>query len=252
MEFWTDRLLVESANPLSKRKKRIRSPRPARRWMPSERLCAPIMRGAPLRRIRPPEQTMSMPAHARRWTVAEVRAMQDRSRAWPRYELVDGELIVTPAPRPVHQRAVLLLARRLAEYVERHELGEVWTSPADIEMRPGTIVQPDIFVASRSPELPATAWTDLTSLAVVIEVTSPSTARHDRVAKRAFFQRSRVGEYWVVDLDARTVERSAPGDPNVQVSDLVFEWSPVGVATPFRLDLDAFFARVHGEHRGEG
>lgn len=194
---------------------------------------------------------MFMPAHARRWTVTQVRAMQGQSRAWPRYELIDGELIVTPAPRPAHQRAVLLLARRLAEYVERHELGEVWTSPADIEMRPGTIVQPDIFVASRSAELPVTAWTDLESLAVVVEVTSPSTARHDRSAKRNFFQRLNVDEYWVVDVDARTIERSGPNQPGVQVFERLFEWSPVGVAAAFQLDLKAFFARVHGEHRGE-
>lgn len=193
-----------------------------------------------------------MPAHARRWTVAQARAMQDGSRAWPRYELIDGELIVMPAPRPVHQRAVLLLARRLAEYVERHGIGEVWTSPADIEMRPGTIVQPDIFVASRSPELPVTAWTDLASIPVVIEVTSPATARHDRAAKRGFFQRLNVGEYWVVDIGDRIVERSVPGDPNVHVSDLRFEWSPNGVTPAFHLELKSFFARVHGERRGEG
>ena len=177
--------------------------------------------------------------------------MQDSSRGWPRYELIDGELIVTPAPRPAHQRAVLLLARHLAEYVERHEIGEVWTSPADVQIDPGSIIQPDIFVASRSPALPVMAWTDLTSLAVVVEVTSPSTARHDRVAKRNFFQRSNVGEYWVVDLDTRILERSVPGDSALQVTGELFEWFANGVATPFQLDLNAFFARVHGERRGE-
>ena len=40
-----------------------------------------------------------MPAHARRWTAAPLRATQDQSRAWPRYELIDVELIVTPVPR---------------------------------------------------------------------------------------------------------------------------------------------------------
>lgn len=61
------------------------------------------LRRAPLRTLFVAEQTMSMPAASRRWTVEEVRAMQDEERAWPRYELIDGELLVTPAPRRLHQ-----------------------------------------------------------------------------------------------------------------------------------------------------
>ena len=173
--------------------------------------------------------------------------MQDESRAWPRYELIDGELLVTPAPRPAHQRAVLYLARKLADYVEAHGLGEVWTSPADIELEPGTIAQPDLFVAPRSPALAVASWRDLDVLTVAAEVTSPSTARWDRVEKRRFFGRKRVDQYWVVDLDARVVERTIPGDPKVEVLAEVLEWHPPGVAIPFRLELPPFFARVHGE-----
>src|SRR5687768_10701412 len=128
------------------------------------------------------EHCMGMPAPQppaappRRWTADEVRAMQDESRAWPRYELIDGELLVTPSPRLVHQRAVLLLARRLAEYVETNGLGEVLTSPADIELESGTIVQPDVFVVPRSSGLPIASWRDVRALSVAAEVTSPSTA----------------------------------------------------------------------------
>src|SRR5688500_3468111 len=88
------------------------------------------------------EQTMSMPASSRLWTVDEVRAMQDEDRAWPRYELIDGELLVTPSPRLVHQRAVTLLVVALHPWVEANGLGEVFTSPADIELESGTVVQP--------------------------------------------------------------------------------------------------------------
>jgi Uma2 family endonuclease len=190
---------------------------------------------------------MSMPASSRRWTLDEVRAMQDEERPWPRYELIEGELLVTPAPRPVHQRAVLRLARVLAEYVEPNALGEVWTSPADIELESGTIVQPDVFVVPRSPALPVASWRDLDTLTLAAEVSSPSTARWDRVTKRRFFGRRRVDQYWVIDLDARVVERTVPGDPKVEVLDAVLEWHPAGVASPFRLDLPPFFARVQGD-----
>jgi Uma2 family endonuclease len=187
-----------------------------------------------------------MPSHARQWTAAEVRAMQDESHAWPRFELIDGELLVTAAPRPVHQRAVRLLMRALEPYVEAQTLGEVWASPADIELEPGTIVQPDVFVVPRSPLLPIASWRDLDVLTLAAEVASPSTARWDRVTKRKFFGRKRVDEYWVVDLDARVVERTRPGDPRVVVADAMLEWQPGGAAEPFRLDLVDYFARVHG------
>ncbi len=173
--------------------------------------------------------------------------MQDESRAWPRYELIDGELLVTPSPRPAHQRAVKLLVLALDPWVEANGLGEVWTSPADIELESGTIVQPDVFVVPRSPTLPVASWRDFNVLTVAAEVTSPSTARWDRVKKRRFFGRKRVEQYWVVDLDARVVERTIPGDPKVEVLDEVLEWNPPGVAMPFRLDLPPFFARVHGD-----
>jgi Uma2 family endonuclease len=189
---------------------------------------------------------MSMPSHARQRTAAEVRAMQDESCAWPRFELIDGELLVTAAPRPVHQRAVRLLMRALEPYVEAQVLGEVWASPADIELEPGTIVQPDVFVVPRSPLLPITSWRDLDILTLAAEVTSPSTARWDRVTKRKFFGRKRVDEYWVVDLDARVVERTRPGDPRIVAADAMLEWQPGGAAEPFRFDLADYFARVHG------
>ena len=61
---------------------------------------------------------MGMPATARRWTVDEVREMQDEERPWPRYELIEGELLVTPSPVRAHQRAVAKLLLLLGPYVD--------------------------------------------------------------------------------------------------------------------------------------
>lgn len=180
---------------------------------------------------------MGMPAVDRVWTAAEVRDLMDESRPWPRYELLDGELLVTPGPRPVHQRVVLEFAFLLRQHAEAASLGDVLTSPADIELVPESILQPDIFV------IPAalgrvTAWPEVTHLLLAVEVISPSSARTDRVRKRRFFQALRVPEYWVVDADARIVERWRPDDDRPEVLHETLEWEGL------RMDLQAVFARA--------
>src|SRR6185295_3173973 len=84
------------------------------------------------------EQTMVMPAIARRWTREEVlRLIEDHPDPTPRYELVDGVLLVSPSPSRAHQRAVRELFLLLASY-ERAEpaIGEVCISPSDTEPEP--------------------------------------------------------------------------------------------------------------------
>ena len=185
---------------------------------------------------------------ARRWTAAEVRALHDASRAWPRYELIDGELLVTSAPTWPHQRAVARLLLTLDPYVRAHRLGEVVLSPADLELEPESVTQPDVFVVPASDRRPGAQWRDIHRLLVAAEVLSPSTARYDRVTKRQFYLRNGVPEYWVVDLDARVVERWRADDPfRAEVLDAALEWHPAGAAEPFRLALAPFFAEAHGE-----
>ena len=101
-----------------------------------------MMLREPLPSIRRAEHDMDMLSERRRWTVAQVRAMQEESRAWPRYELIDGELIVTPAPTIDHYRAVMWLFRALDRYLTRERVGEAMLSPADLTLRRGTISQP--------------------------------------------------------------------------------------------------------------
>lgn len=200
-----------------------------------------------LRSLSAAEQTMSMPASARRWTVEEVRAMQDEDRPWPRFELIDGELIVTPAPRRVHQRAVAELFRLLDPYVRAQRIGVVEFSPADIQLEPGTIVQPDLFVSPLMNGRAPLHWPETTRLVLAAEVISPSNPRADRVTKRRFFTRVDVAEYWVIDLDARIFERNLGADPRPEILDRTVAWSPRGATEPLVIDIPAYFARVYGE-----
>jgi Uma2 family endonuclease len=84
---------------------------------------------------------------------------------------------------------------------------------------------------------------DIRGLLLAIEVLSPSTARADRTTKRRRYQRAGVPEYWVVDLEARLVERWRPAEerPEVLTDELV--WRPDPSAAAFALDLPTFFAR---------
>jgi hypothetical protein len=81
-----------------------------------------------------------MPAQsARRWTTTEVRALIERSTTGERFELVDGALLVTSAPRPAHQRGVQALFVALGDDFRQQPVGEVMCSPADLELTRGRI-----------------------------------------------------------------------------------------------------------------
>ncbi len=187
---------------------------------------------------------MGMPQQATRWTAEQVRALPDDGN---RYEVVDGELLVTPAPAKLHQRAVGLLHVLLEQYVRAAGLGEALTSPADIELDRYGMVQPDVFVEGLVDGRPTQTWNAGAPLLLVVEVLSPSTARADRTVKRRRFQRAGIPEYWILDIDARVVERWRPGDERPEVLAETIEWTPAPGADPLTIALSLLFARIHGE-----
>ena len=200
------------------------------------------MGGVLLPHTRRAEHNMGMPHTAEPWTADMVRALPDDGL---RYEVIDGELFVTPAPSRRHQRAVLGIAARLWNYLRGAAWGEVLSSPADISFRVDRLVQPDVFVAPLSPGGPRTEqWSEIRGLRLAVEVLSPSTARADRQVKRRLYQEERVEEYWIVDLDARVVERWHPGDDRPEIVADTLSWHPDPSAAPFELDLPTFFAEV--------
>ena len=196
------------------------------------------------------EQTMAMPAIRRRWTTADVRALMDESRAWPRYELIDGELLVTPAPGGIHQVAVAEIIAILAPYAEGGGIGIVLPSPADLELKPGTITQPDVFVVPAKTPMAGEMlqWPDVKSLTLAVEIISPSSMKVDRTEKRDFYMEARVAEYWIVDLDARIVERWTPEQVHPEIRRDTLSWRTIATA-PLEIDLRALFARIDRKAR---
>jgi Uma2 family endonuclease len=187
---------------------------------------------------------MSVPTE-KRWTADEARQINEANPAhWPRYEVIGGELLVTPAPRLLHQDAVLQMAALLRGHIDANGAGHTMIAPADIELEPDSTVSPDVFVIPLQNGRKPRNWRDVSALMLVVEVLSPSTARHDRVTKRDYFARNGVAEYWIVDLDARVVERWRLGDERPAVIEQTLIWDPTNSSEAFVLDVRHFFAEV--------
>jgi Uma2 family endonuclease len=193
------------------------------------------------------EQIMGMPAHAqgRPWTEEEFYAAREDALPGDRWELVDGEVLVTPSPNWVHQRIVVRLTILLDAYVRPRGFGEVFPSPLDVKLEPGLVLQPDMLVV---PAGELRRRSDIVRrLLLAAEVVSPSSARFDRVKKRPHYQRHRVSEYWIVDDRSQTIERWTPDDDRPELLSEKLLWHPAGVSEPFVLDLVQFFEDVAAE-----
>lgn len=129
-----------------------------------------------------------------------------QEREGDRHEIIDGELIVTPAPAPPHQFASRNVFRRLDRHVSRARLGEVLFAPVDIRLTPDIVLIPDIiFIAKDRLHIVGPKTVDAAP-DLVVEILSPGTRQRDLTVKRDLYARFGVREYWIVDPDRRTVE----------------------------------------------
>jgi Uma2 family endonuclease len=155
-------------------------------------------------------------------TYEDLLALPDAGST--RYELLDGELLVTPAPTTRHQESVLRIAAALLGYIRRAG-GRVLPGPVDVYFSEGTVFEPDV-VALRADHLDRVEERRVVGAPdLVVEVSSPSTRRTDLVRKRRVYEREGVPEFWFVDLDADQVHvyRLGPdggyGPPSVVLAD---------------------------------
>jgi Uma2 family endonuclease len=160
-----------------------------------------------------------------------------------RHELLDGVHVVTPAPALFHQFMVRELMALFIPTLQGQDRFHLLSSPADIVLGARTLVQPDVFVIERQPGKPLRRWEDVGVPVLAIEILSPTTAPRDRGAKRRIYQRAGVAEYWIVDLDARLIERWRPGDERPEILDARLVWQ-VGDLPGMTIEVPALFARV--------
>jgi Uma2 family endonuclease len=141
---------------------------------------------------------MAMPTQQTRWTAEMVQDLPDDDK---RYEVIDGELFVTPAPSHSHQRASAQPFKVLEQFGVSIGL-EVLYAPGAITFSSLREVQPDLYAFRRRPGKAPERYIEMGQLFLAVEILSPSTARVDRYRKRALYQSERVRECWVVDVDA--------------------------------------------------
>lgn len=145
-----------------------------------------------LRKARRRADTMGMPVRANPYyTVDEVLAFPDDGN---KYELIYGELVVSPSPRFWHQEVVMRLTRLLLDYCRREPVGRVFNVDADLTWgRNDVLTQPDVFVLAPQ-DCDVARWEDVRNVPLA-EVLSISTARHDRFGKRVVYRDQRVYTY---------------------------------------------------------
>ncbi len=136
-------------------------------------------------------------------TFEEFRQLPDDGK---RYELIHGDVHLTPAPNTRHQTVVHNLDLSLGSYVHKNKLGEVWESPLDVRLGEDTALQPDlIFISNARAGIIQENWIE-GAPDLAVEVLSPSTAAHDRATKLPVYAEAGVSEVWLIDPQAKTVE----------------------------------------------
>ena len=142
---------------------------------------------------------MAVQAATKRWTLDELHSLPDDGN---KYELIHGDLFVTPAPTTGHEDVAARLGHILDAYVTSQGLGLVYRPRAVLRVK-GSEVEPDLMV--RQAANVGNDWEKAPIPILIVEISSDSTRRRDRQQKKAFYLESRVAEYWIVDAEKRSI-----------------------------------------------
>ncbi len=185
---------------------------------------------------------MPVTSQQRRWTVEEVYNLPPDGN---RYEVVHGELLVTPSPLPRHQRVVTRLAHALSTYLEPLGLFDTFfVGPVDFFHETEVYVQPDLVVAV--PGEVGADWRTMRHLRLVVEVLSPSSVRGDRLVKRKAYQEAGAETYWIADPDRAVVEVWHPGDELAEIVAQTLVWRITPEVPELLIAVPELFANLPG------
>jgi Uma2 family endonuclease len=175
-----------------------------------------------------------MATKLKQWTLEEVHRLPDDGN---KYELVRGELFVTPAPSPEHETIASRLSRVLEPYVADNGLGMVYRPRAVLRFEESE-VEPDLMVRAEIPR--GTNWEDAPTPILIVEILSGSTWRRDHNQKRSLYMDAGVAEYWIVDPEKSAITSIRSGRADV-LSKEELVWTPRGASTALVVDVRNVF-----------
>ncbi len=123
-----------------------------------------------------------------------------------KYELIEGELLMTPSPIPKHQRISIRLAATIFKFVTEKDLGEVFDAPCDVCLDNKNVVQPDILFISKDRVNIIGEKNIQGTPDFIIEIISENTAYRDTIQKKRLYAKFGVKEYWIVAPEDKIVE----------------------------------------------
>jgi Uma2 family endonuclease len=175
------------------------------------------------------------------YTADMVRALPDDGNI---YEVVHGELLVTPAPRLWHEEVAGRLYVAMRAYLERFPVGLAIGSRSDLSWGlDDVLVSPDLFVVPLD-EARRLDWLSLRTVLIAAEVVSPSSIRSDHFTKRRLYQERGVPLYWVIEPEQHFVEVWRPEDSFPTIERQSLTWAPAGATTSFTLELAQLFRPI--------
>jgi Uma2 family endonuclease len=137
------------------------------------------------------------------WTYTDYAALPDDGQ---RYEIVNGVLLMAPAPTPDHQSVAVRIAYYIFPHIDLAGIGKLFTAPIDVELGPKNVFQPDLVVVLNEHLSRVAAKKIIGAPDLVIEVASPSTAAYDRLTKYEQYAQAGITEYWIVKPTTHTIE----------------------------------------------
>ncbi|MDT8369675.1 MAG: Uma2 family endonuclease [Longimicrobiales bacterium] len=185
------------------------------------------------------ETTRMDPTPRYTWTYDEYARLPDDGN---RYEVIDGEVLVTPSPSPTHQHILTNLLIALRIYVEREELGVVLPD-VDLLFQEGHFLRPDLLFVPDAGRGGITSRGVETTPGLVVEILSPSSGSIDRVKKPRRYRDFGVPEYWVLDPEERAawVWRFAEGRTEAERVEERVVWRPEGASDTLELSIEELF-----------
>jgi Uma2 family endonuclease len=123
-----------------------------------------------------------------------------------RYEIIEGELVMPPAPYTIHQDICRNIAIELTIYTRKMKLGKIYFAPTDVVLSDINVVQPDILFISKENLQIITEKNIKGVPDLIVEIISPSTDYYDLFVKKETYERSGIKEYWLVDPQKQWVE----------------------------------------------